>query len=203
MKHFALLFLAAASLLFTACEDKKNEAAATVTNTATETVQEETPSAMENAKQALADAAEATKKAASKAAEAAKVEADKIADAAADKAAEVKAAAEAKVAEAATAVKDGATAASEAVTETVTPENAAGKAAYAKCAGCHGVDGQTKALGKSNPLAGQTAQAIAEALHEYKSGTRNISGMGPLMKGQVVSMDDATIKAVAEYISEL
>jgi cytochrome c553 len=85
----------------------------------------------------------------------------------------------------------------------VTPENTAGKEAYAKCAGCHGVDGQTKALGKANAVAGQTAAALAEALQGYKAGTRNVSGMGMLMKGQVASMDDETITAVSEYMSGL
>ncbi len=203
MKQSTLFSLVAASLLFTACGEKTNETATQSANTATEVVKEDTTSAMESAKKAVAEAAEATKKAAAAAAEAAKVEAEKAAASAAEKAAEVKAAAEAKATAAAAALKEQAAAATEAVTAAVTPENTAGKAAYAKCAGCHGADGQTKALGKANPVAGQTVQALVEALQGYKAGTRNVSGMGALMKGQVVSMDDETINAVAEYMAGL
>jgi len=187
MKNVTLLSLVAASLLFTACGEKTKEAATDAANTVTEAVKEDTASAMEATKKAVADAAVVTKKAAADAAEAAKVEAEKVAAAAAAKAAD--------------ALKKRAAATTEAVSAAVTPENAAGKAAYAKCAGCHGADGKTKALGKANPVAGQTAAALAEALHGYKAGTRNVSGMGMLMKGQVASMDDATITAVSEYMA--
>jgi len=210
MKKMTVLSLVAATVLFTACGEKTDEAA----NAASDAVSSATATVVDTAKSAASDAAEATKKAAAEAAEAAKakaaevaaaakVEAEKVAAAAAEKAAELKAAAEAKASEAAAALKERAAAATESVTAAVTPENAAGKAAYAKCAGCHGADGKTKALGKGNPVAGQTAEALAEALHGYKAGTRNVAGMGMLMKGQVASMDDATITAVSEYISGL
>ncbi|HIQ28147.1 MAG TPA: c-type cytochrome [Sulfurovum sp.] len=78
-----------------------------------------------------------------------------------------------------------------------------GKAVYAKCAGCHGVDGKTKALGKSGIVAGQSSTDLATALVEYKAGTRNVAGMGMLMKGQVASLSDAEIEAVATYMSTL
>ncbi len=214
MKKMTLLTLAAATMLFTACTEEQKKAATDAANSATETVKESTGNAVEATKAAAADAVTAAKAKAAEVADAAKAEAEKIAEAAAAKAEEakaaaaakaeeVKAAAAAKAEEAAQALKDRAAEATEAVTAAVTPENAAGKAAYAKCAGCHGADGKTKALGKANPVAGQTAEAIAEALHGYKAGTRNVSGMGMLMKGQVASMDDATIKAVSEYISGL
>lgn len=92
----------------------------------------------------------------------------------------------------------------ETATEVVAPaENVAGKAAFAKCAGCHGANGKTKALGKSEMIAGQSAADLEAKLTEYKAGTRNVAGMGMLMKGQVASMDEAGIKAVSEYISGL
>ena len=78
-----------------------------------------------------------------------------------------------------------------------------GKALFAKCAGCHGADGKTKALGKSNIIAGLDAKTIEEDLKGYKAGTLNQHGMGGLMKGQVASYSDADIKAVAEYIHGL
>ncbi|MEA1879893.1 MAG: c-type cytochrome [Campylobacterota bacterium] len=188
MKTTTLLSLVAATVLFTACgEDAKK----TVTDAAT--------SVSDTVKDTATKAVDATKEAA----DAASDKAAEVAKAAADKAAEVKEAAEKKAADAATALKERAAATTEAVKEAVTPENAAGKAAYAKCAGCHGVDGKTKALGKSAEVAGQSAADLEASLIAYKAGTKNVAGMGMLMKGQVAAMDDATIKAVSEYMSGL
>ncbi len=77
-----------------------------------------------------------------------------------------------------------------------------GAALYAKCAGCHGADGKTKALGKSNPIAGMAADAVVKDLEGYKAGTLNKHGMGGVMKGQA-NMSEEDMKAVAEYISKL
>lgn len=195
MKNITLFSLVAASLLFTACGEKTDKAVEETPTTAVvieETVKEDSVGALDAAKKSIAEAAEAAKTKAAEMAETAKAEASKMADAAAEKATE-----------ATEAIKEKATEATEAVTAAVTPGNAAGKEAYAKCAGCHGADGQTKALGKANVVAGQTAAALAEALQGYKAGTRNVSGMGMLMKGQVASMDDETITAVSEYMSGL
>jgi len=90
--------------------------------------------------------------------------------------------------------------ATEAVAAVTGPD---GKALYAKCAGCHGADGKTKALAKAAPLAGQSADDLATKMAGYKAGTLNTHGMGALMKGQVASYSDADIKAVAAYISGL
>ena len=78
-----------------------------------------------------------------------------------------------------------------------------GAALYKKCAGCHGANGEKKALGKSAVITGMAAATIEEDLKGYKAGTLNQHGMGGLMKGQVASYSDADIKAVAEYISGL
>ena len=78
-----------------------------------------------------------------------------------------------------------------------------GAAAYKKCASCHGAKAEKKALNKSEIIAGWDAAKTEEALNGYKAGTRNIHGMGALMKGQVASYDAATIKAVAAYIAGL
>ncbi len=72
-----------------------------------------------------------------------------------------------------------------------------------KCAGCHGADGKTKALGKSNPIAGWDAAKVEEALKGYKDGSRNVHGMGGLMKGQVAGLDEAGIKDISAYINSL
>jgi cytochrome c553 len=78
-----------------------------------------------------------------------------------------------------------------------------GAALYAKCAGCHGADGKTKALGKSAPIAGLPADTIVKDLEGYKAGTLNKHGMGGVMKGQVAALSEADMKALAEYISKL
>jgi len=198
MKNLTLLSLVAATLLFTACGEKTKEAATDAANKVTEAVKADATSAVDATKKAAADAAEAAKAKAAELAAAAKDEADKMAAAAAEKAAAVSAAAAAKATEAADALKERAAAATEAVSATPTAP-----AAYAKCKGCHGADGKTKALGKSAVLAGQDKAALVTAMNGYKAGTRNVAGMGMLMKGQVASMSDADIDAVADYLSQL
>jgi len=85
----------------------------------------------------------------------------------------------------------------------VTLMAADGAALYKKCAGCHGAHGEKKALGKSAPIKGWPKEKIVEALKGYKAGTRNVYGMGALMKAQVASLSDADIEALADYISKL
>ena len=76
-------------------------------------------------------------------------------------------------------------------------------AAYDTCKGCHGIDGKIAALGKSAVIGGQDKEALITSMNEYKAGTKNVSGMGALMKGQVASMSEEDIEAVAEYLSQL
>jgi len=78
-----------------------------------------------------------------------------------------------------------------------------GSALFAKCVSCHGAKGDQKALGKSDLIGGWEAAKVEEALKGYKAGSRNVHGMGGVMKGQVATYSDADIKAVAEYISKL
>jgi len=78
-----------------------------------------------------------------------------------------------------------------------------GKALFAKCAGCHGQNGEKKGLGKSDVIKGWDAAKTEEALKGYKAGTRNVHGMGGVMKGQVAAMSDDDIKALASYIATL
>lgn len=78
-----------------------------------------------------------------------------------------------------------------------------GKELYQKCMGCHGEKGQTKAMGKSMPIGGQDANTLIEKLKGYADGTRNVNGMGMLMKGQIRSFSEEEIVKVSEYISSL
>jgi cytochrome c553 len=78
-----------------------------------------------------------------------------------------------------------------------------GAALFAKCAGCHGADGKTKALGKSAPIAGMAVDALVKDMEGYKAGTLNKHGMGGVMKGQVAALSADDMKALAEHINKL
>lgn len=189
MKHITLLSFIAATVLFTACGEETQKVAAEVNTTKiAEAVKKDTVNAVEAAKIKITEAAETAKVAVAEMAVEAKVEAEKIADAAAEKVVEEKVASEAKAAESVKKKAGGVTAA---------------PAAYAKCKGCHGADGKTKALGKSAVIAGQDKEALVTSLKAYQAGTKNVAGMGSLMKNQVETMSDEEIEAVAEYLSEI
>jgi DmsE family decaheme c-type cytochrome len=72
---------------------------------------------------------------------------------------------------------------------------AAGKAAAASCAGCHGPEGISP-----NPLwpslAGQDARSLADATRAYKPGG---SRSDPMMMGLAAALDDASINNIASY----
>ncbi len=138
--------------------------------------------------EAATKAVETTKEAAAKTTEAVKETAQKAAEA---------------TKEAASKATEAASGAMDKAKEAASGGNAKGKELYAKCVSCHGADGKTKALGKSEVIAGQSAADLEKKIQEYKAGTRNVAGMGMLMKGQVSSLSDEDIKAIAEYISSL
>ncbi len=77
-----------------------------------------------------------------------------------------------------------------------------GAGLYKKCASCHGAKGEKKALGKSAPIAGWDVAKTTGALKGYKDGSYGAAMKG-LMKGQVTSLSDADIDALATYIHGL
>lgn len=89
------------------------------------------------------------------------------------------------------------------ITTLVLSTMALANAGYSKCISCHGTTGDKKALGKSAVITGQEASKTIEQLTAYRAGTLNITGLGPIMQRQVSSMDDKTISAIAEYISQM
>ncbi len=227
MKKLTVLSIMAASLLLIGCGDSATgaEAKASATEHKTESAmkcgegkcggdkksvatqaKEEAPATAEKTKEVVADKASEAKEAVSKAVE-------KTKEAVAQKASEAKEAASKaveSVKEKAASAVDSAKAAAASVASAATAAVAAatdsgpdGKALFAKCAGCHGADGKTKAMGKSALLAGQSAADLETKIAAYKAGTRNETGMGALMKGQVGSLSDADVKAIATYISGL
>ena len=70
---------------------------------------------------------------------------------------------------------------------------AAGKAAAAACAGCHGEGGVSTSTAPS--LAGQDAQYFAAAMKAYKDGSRT----DPAMKAPAASVDETAAKDMAAY----
>ena len=190
MTRITMLSIVAAAMLFTGCGEKSKESATDAAAKAVESTKEAASHAVDVTKEAADKAVEAAKETTAKAVEATKEAAEATKEAASEAVDSAKEGVATAAATAATAVADTAT-------------NVAGAAAYAKCAGCHGADGKTLALGKSPVIAGQTKEELVTKLNGYKAGTINVSGMGNLMKGQVATMDDAAIEAVATYISTM
>ena len=191
MNKIILLSLVTATLIFTGCGEK-------------ETTSDATTKAVESTKAAASDVVDAAKEAAEKAAVKAQEAADAIKKSTHDAVEATKEAAD----KAAAATKEAADKAVVATTEAVEEvksevTSALGAQAYKKCSGCHGADGKTKALGKSPVIAGLAKDDLVTMLKEYKAGTRNVAGMGALMKGQVATMSDADIEAVSAHISAL
>lgn len=180
-------------LTFSGCGDKSKEEGA---KSAVEVAKEATTKTVDAAKNVAKTAVDKTKEAATATTEAVKETATKATEATKEAATATAEKAKEAVATATEAVKEKAK-------EAVAGGNDKGKAVFAKCVSCHGSDGKTKALGKSEIIAGQAAADIEKKLQEYKAGTRNVAGMGMLMKGQAGPLSDEDIKAVAEYISSL
>jgi cytochrome c553 len=192
-------------------------AAALIFGGCSEQTKEEVKQAAHGAAKDTATHVETAKAKGSEAMEAAKRQADEALESAKENARAMKEAAKAKGAEAAATVEKKAKALKEemapaAKTETPGASSPAagtvaplkdGKALYSKCAGCHGADGRTKALGKAPAIAGQKAEALKKFLEEYQAGKRNAYGMGALMQGQGAGLSESELAALADYISKL
>jgi len=82
-------------------------------------------------------------------------------------------------------------------------KNMSAKNRYETCAGCHGINGEIKAMGKSAPIAGQDINKTVKQLQAYKSKNLSLYGMGALMKGQVAHLSEKDIETLAVYISKM
>jgi cytochrome c553 len=76
------------------------------------------------------------------------------------------------------------------------------KTLFVKCAGCHGKNGEVHALGKSQKIGQWDEKKIEDALLGYKNGTYG-GDMKGIMKGQVMQLSEADIKALSKYISKI
>jgi cytochrome c553 len=74
-----------------------------------------------------------------------------------------------------------------------------GAALYKKCATCHGANGEKVALGKSKIIKDMSKADFIAAMKGYKDGSYG-GPMKGLMKGQVASLSDADIEALANHI---
>jgi cytochrome c len=72
---------------------------------------------------------------------------------------------------------------------------------FKKCAVCHGAQGEKAALGKSKIIKELSSAQIITALKGYKDGTYGAASKA-IMKGQVASLTDAQITALAAHISK-
>ena len=75
----------------------------------------------------------------------------------------------------------------------------AGKAKAQPCTACHANDGNAGIDPQYPRLAGQYADYLARALHEYKSGDRK----NPIMIGFATPLTDADIDDLAAYFASL
>jgi len=69
----------------------------------------------------------------------------------------------------------------------------------AGCVGCHGASFEKKAMGKSKVVKEMSKEDIVKALKGYKDGSYG-GAMKGMMKGQVASMSDADMAAIADAI---
>ena len=168
------------------------EAAKSMVEKAAEGAKEVAGKAVDSAKDAASAVAEGTKDVASAAADATK----EAAGAAVEKAKEVAGGAVESVKEAAGGAADAAKGAVAAATG-----GADGAKLYSACAGCHGPQGDMKALNVSPPLKGQSKEDIAKKIHGYKDGSFG-GPMKGVMTTQVTKLSDADIEALADYISK-
>lgn len=77
-----------------------------------------------------------------------------------------------------------------------------GKLLFAKCSSCHGVNGDKKALNKSQSIKGWSVVRLSDAINGYKDGSYGGSMKG-VMRPQVNKLSSDEIKALSEYISKL
>ena len=72
---------------------------------------------------------------------------------------------------------------------------------YKKCVSCHGANGEKVALGKSKIIKDMSKADFITAMKGYKDGSYG-GPMKGLMKGQVTSLSDADIEALANQIAK-
>ncbi len=78
-----------------------------------------------------------------------------------------------------------------------------GETLYKNCAGCHGANGNTRALHLSKAIAGDNYDKTVKQLTAYKKGQLNLYGLGNIMETQAKTLSKSDIEALAKYIESL
>lgn len=86
------------------------------------------------------------------------------------------------------------------MTEVTTSSADKGKSLYVRCAGCHGIKGEKKALGKSAIIQGWDEEKTSLVLKGYKNGTYG-AAMKAIMISQVKTLSDEDLDNVSAYIA--
>lgn len=89
---------------------------------------------------------------------------------------------------------------------TVTGDAAAGQAAFALCASCHGADGNGSEVLHGPPLAGQSDWYLLAQLKKFRAGERGTHAgdvWGAAMRPNALALDDAAMANVIAYIQTL
>jgi len=71
------------------------------------------------------------------------------------------------------------------------------------CKNCHGINGDKYAGDKSAKIAFLKKEEIVTALKDYKSGKRDIHGMGRVMKSEALMLKEDEMESLAEYVVSL
>ena len=73
-----------------------------------------------------------------------------------------------------------------------------------KCKSCHGVKGDTKAMGKSKAIKGMSISSLEKAMHDYATGERKSMSLIKKMKKDFIKKHtEAELHAVSKYIHGL
>ncbi len=73
---------------------------------------------------------------------------------------------------------------------------------YKNCAGCHGINGEKVALGKSKVIADMSVEELNQSMNGYLNGTYG-GPMKGLMKGQLAKLSKDDISALSTHIVSL
>jgi cytochrome c553 len=96
-------------------------------------------------------------------------------------------------------VKDVAATLEKELPQTAVTPTLDGAKLYAKCASCHGANGEKVALNVSKVIKDFSKENFISAVKGYQNGTYG-GTMKTLMMGQVKSLTENEIKAIADYI---
>jgi len=80
---------------------------------------------------------------------------------------------------------------------------AEGEELYKNCAGCHGENGETSAMGQSKVITGQESNLTIKQLTAYKNGELSQYGLGNIMQLQLSALNEEDIQALAQYIENM